>query len=459
MPINNLPLAIQSMIQTGFLDRNLYEALQARLGFRMVAERESFGAEIGETVTKTRTGLLPAVTTPSAPAALTDLQSGMAPQGYGVEQFLLRVDQFNGTMPLNVVTSRVAIGNQYLLNARKLAEQAARSVDTIARNRLFDAYLGGNTVVSATLGAAGTTVHVDDVRGFYSLVGSNGQVVPVSSTNPLSVAVGSDNYPLVSVVADGPAPSFGGPQFLVYSGTGANTSASFNGISGTLTFSSNVSVADGTEGVAVIAANAPLIFRPDGSTSTGALGTTGKSALLTIDAILQAKSTLEANNVPTCDDGLYACFADPLHLTGIYRDPAFQSFTRGRLDSEEYRQGAIAELLGVKIIKTNQNPAQKVAAGTVRRAIVCGMGALVEGAFTGTGYAAAEAVGDDELISVVDGIAHVTREPIDALKQIVTQSWSYIGGFTAPTDALTTPSVLATATASAWKRAAIVESF
>ena len=456
MPINNLPAPLQSMIQEGFLDRVLYDALRARLGFRMIAEREAFGAQIGETITKTRTALLPAVTTPSAPAANSDLTSGMTPQNYGTEQFTLRVDQYNGDMSLNVVTSRVAIGNQFLLNARKLGEQAARSVDTIARNRLYDAYLGGNTVVSATLGAAGTTIHVDDIRGFYSLVGSNGQVVPVSSTNPLAVQVGGDTYELVQAIADGPAPAWGGPAFMVFSGQGGNTSVTFGGVSGTLVFSGNVSVADGAEGQPVIAANAPAVFRPDGSLSTGSMA---KGTLLTIDAILQAKATLEANNVPTDDSGLYICYADPLHLTGIYKDPAFQSFTRGRLDSEEYRQGAIAELLGVKILKTNQNPTQATANGIVRRAIVCGMGALVEGTFTGTGYAAATAAGDDDMISVVDGIAHVTREPIDALKQVITQAWSYIGGFTAPTDALTTPAVMPTATNSSLKRASIIESF
>ena len=456
MPINNLPVSIQDMIQGGYLDRVLYEALRARLGFRMVAERESFGAQIGETITKTRTALLPAITTPSSPAANTDLTSGMVPQNYGTEQFTLRVDQYNGDMQLNVVTSRVAIGNQFLLNARKLGEQAARSVDTIARNRLYDAYLGGNTVVSATLGAAGTTVHVDDIRGLYSLVGVNGQVVPTSGTNPLAVQVGADTYECVQAIADGPAPAWGGPAFMVFSGQGGNTSVTFGGVSGTLVFSGNVSVADATEGQPVIAANAPAIFRPDGSLATSAMA---KGTLLTIDAILQAKATLEANNVPAGDDGLYICYADPLHLTGIYRDPAFQSFTRGRLDSEEYRQGAIAELLGVKIMKTNQNPTQATPNGTVRRAIVCGMGALVEGTFTGTGYAAATAMGDDDMISVADGIAHVTREPIDALKQVVTQAWSYIGGFTAPTDALTTPAVMPTATSSALKRASIIESF
>ena len=39
--------------------------------------------------------------------------------------------------------------------------------------------------------------------------------------------------------------------------------------------------------------------------------------------------------------------------------------------------GAVAELLGVKIMKTNMNPTQQTSSGVVRRAIVCGVGALV----------------------------------------------------------------------------------
>ena len=456
MAINNLPSQIQAMIQQGFLDRRLADALRARLGFRMIAERESFGAEIGETITKTRTGLLPAITTPLAPAANSDLTSGMTPQNYGVEQYLLRVDQYAGNMTLNTVTSRVALGNQFLINAGKLMEQSARSVDTLARNRLFDAYMGGNTSVTTSLGAAATTIDVDDIRGFFSLVGSTGQVVPTSATNPIAVQVGGDTYELVGVIADGPAPSFGGPSFMVFSGQGTNTSRSFGGISGTLTFASNVSVADGAAGQPVVAANAPLIVRPGGAKSYGLMapGTT-----LTIQSILDAKSSLESNEVPTTEDGNYICYADPLHLSGVYKDPAFQSFFRGRPDSEEYRQGAIAEMLGVKIVRSSQNPSQVTPNGTIRRAIVCGMGALVEGVFTGTGYAAAVGSDDDESMSVVNGIVHVTREPIDALRQVVTQSWAYLGGFVAPTDALTTPATIPSATNAAWKRAAIVESF
>ncbi|MBB3175591.1 hypothetical protein FHR90_003453 [Endobacter medicaginis] len=456
MPINNLPSSIQAMIQQGYLDRTLDEALRAKLGFRMIAEREPFGGKIGESMIKTRTALLPASTTPLNPADNRDITSGFGSQSYGIEQYVLRVDPYGKSMGLNLMTSGVAIGNQYLLNASKLAEQATRTIDQVARNALFGAYLGGNTVVSTTEGAAGTVIHVDDIRGFYSQVGPNGTLTAVSATYPLSVTVGNGVYELVAVQADGPNPASPVDPLIVYSQVGSNTSVAFGGISGTLTFSSNVAVTDATAGQPVIASNAPLIFRPDGSLSTSGIA---KGTRLSIDAILQAKSTLEANNVPAGDDGLYVCYADPLHLTGIYRDPVFQSFTRGRLDSEEYRQGAVAELLGVKIMKTNMNPTQQTSNGVVRRAIVCGVGALVEGVYTNAGNAAVQDVVRDELRTVVNGIAHVTREPIDEAKEVVTQAWRYLGGFAAPTDALTTPAVIPTATNSALKRAAIIESF
>jgi hypothetical protein len=51
----------------------------------------------------------------------------------------------------------------------------------------------------------------------------------------------------------------------------------------------------------------------------------------------------------------------------------------------------------------------------------------------------------------------VTREPIDRLQQIIAQSWYWIGGFCAPTDVGTNPSVIPTATNAAYKRAVIIE--
>jgi hypothetical protein len=474
MALNDLPSSLQSVIQTGFLERRFRQALRAKLGFRAVADREPFSAGIGESITKTRTGLLAANTTPMAPASVTDFTSGLTNANFSVEQYILAVAQYAVPMMLNVATAKVAIDDLYLQNAYVLGENAARSVDTLAQMALFDQYMGGNTRVTTTLGAAGTAVHVDDVRGFFNTLNSKGQPVVVSSSNTLSVTVGSDVYTLTGVVADGTAPATINPWLanLAFSGTSSNSSTAPGGFSGTLTFSGNVSISDGTAGNTVQSAVAPFVIRPSLSTSNVMAGNTSlisstndiNNGQLTMQMVLEGKATMAANAVPPLEaTGNYLFLADPLQLTGLYRDPAFQRFFIGREDSSEYKRGVVAEQLGVTIVETNLNPVQSnlfsTVGGNVRRGALCGQGALVEGVFTRTGYAAAEKVDDaDGMITIVDDIAHVTREPLDTLKQVVTQSWSYIGGFVAPTDTTTNPNTVPTASNSALKRAILIES-
>ena len=470
MAVNDLPVSLQAAIQTGFLERRFRNALRAKLGFRAIADKEPFTGNIGETITKTRLGLLPAITTPMPPAQTTDITSGLTPQNYGLEQYTLGIAQYAGTMQLNVATARVAIDDLYLQNADKLGEQAVRSVDTLARNALFDMYMGGNTRVTTTLGSPATTIHVDDVRGLFASWNSQNVPVAVSSSNPLTVVVGSDSYTLVGCVADGSAPTTITPwlSLLSFSGTSSNSSTTPGGFSGTLTFSGNVSIADGTASNAVVSAVAPMVVRPSNATSGAMAATTAaisaandlNSGKVTIEMILQAKATMKSNAVPEVTaTGNYAYYADSIQLTGLYQDPAFQRFFIGKPDTPEYRRGVVAEVLGCDIVETNLALVQALAGvGTVRRGILCGQGALVEGEFTEEAAQAAVQVDDARMMTMVDGIAHVTREPIDALKQVVTQSWYAITGFVAPTDVLTTPTTIPTANNSAWKRAIIVES-
>ncbi|TKI03571.1 DUF4043 domain-containing protein [Martelella alba] len=452
MAVNNLPSALQSVIQTGFLEHQFGLPLRAILGFRAIADREDFTANIGETITKTRTGLLPAITTAMAPAANSDITSGLTPQNYSVEQYILTIAQYAANMQLNVATQRVAIADLFLRNAYALGEQAFRSIDALAQRALYNVYMGGNSRVTTTLGSAGTSIAVDDIRGFQTTLNSAGEVVTVSSGNPVTVTVGAVAYSLTGYAADA-----------------TNVSTTPGGVSGTLTFSGNVDVADGTAGNAVVSAVAPFIIRPSLSASNVMAATTAaissandiNNGKLTMQMILNAKATMAANGVPPVDaTGMYVLYCDPLQATGLYQDPAFQYFFRGQIQSEEYKRGIVAELLGVRIQETNMNPVQTLASvGVVRRAVLCGQGALVEGVFTDEAYAAAsEADDNDGSIIVVDGIAHVTREPLDALKQVVTQSWSYIGGFVAPSDTTANPNTIPTATNSAFKRAIILES-
>lgn len=437
MGIQNFPVALQPIIQQGFLEREFQQALRSRLGYRAVADREDIAVGIGETLTKTRAGLKPSVTTPVASAANTNLDNGLTPTSWGVEQYTITINHYAATTDLNMVTSRVGIASQFLQNAYANGEQAARSLDELARNALFAAYFGGNTRVRTTLGSASPNVAVDDVRGFQTAF-VNGVQVPVSNSNTLSVTIGANVYTLVGTAADT-----------------TNVSTAPGGVSGVLTLSGNVSIADGTAGNTISAANGSVIVRPGSRGNTGAL-VAGDT--LTMSCLLDAVAKLRLNAVPEID-GVYNCYLDPVSARQLFADPDFRQLFQGATSANQvFRQGMINDFLGLRFIPTTEAYVQShptLSGVLVRRPIVCGQGALIEGDFAG--MAADDVAPSDSIVSLVDGIAMVTREPIDRLQQIIAQSWSWIGGFCAPSDTTTSPSTVPTATSAAFKRAVMVE--
>jgi hypothetical protein len=437
MPIQNFPAALQPIIQQGFLEREFEQALRSRLGYRACADREVVAVGIGETLTKTRAGLKPTITTPLAPATNTNLDNGLTPTGWGVEQYTLSINHYAATMDLNMVTSRVGIASQFLQNAYVNGEQAARSLDEIARNSLFSAYFGGNTRVRVTLASASVNVSVDDIRGFqYAFV--NGVQTAVSAANTLTVTVGSDAYTLIGAAADA-----------------TNVSTAPNGTSGVLTFSTSVTVADGTLGNTVTAATASVIARPSqrGNTSLLVAGDT-----LTMSNLLDAVAKLRLNAVPEID-GVYNCYLDPVSARQLFADPDFKQLFQGATSANQvFRQGMVNGFLGLRFVPTTEafvQPHPTLTGLMVRRPIICGQGALIEGDFAG--MAADDVAPADSIVTIVDDVAMVTREPIDRLQQIIAQSWYWIGGFCAPSDTTTNPTTIPTATNAAFKRAVMVE--
>ncbi len=439
MPITNFPAALQPIIQLGYLEREFQQALTSKLGYRAVADRMSFSVGIGETLTKTRAGLKAAVTTPLPTASNTNLDNGLVPTGFGVEQFTITLQHYAATTDLNMVTSRVGIASQFLLNAAINGEQAARSLDELARNALFDPYFGGNTRVSTTLGAPGVNVAVDDIRGF-DRVSVNGVMTPVGAGATLSVKVGAGTYVLVGVTEDG-----------------LSTSSAPGGRSGVLTFDSAVTVAHGTAGNAVVAANASRIARPGDRATTAALTA---SDTLTMGTLLNAVATLRMNAVPEID-GVYNCYLDPISARQLFGDADFrQLFTGATSANQVFQRGMVNDFLGLRFIPTTEAYVQdhpSIGGAVVRRPIVCGKGALIEASYAGMG--ADDTAPANSIVSIVDGVAMVTREPIDRLQQIIAQSWYWIGGYCAPSDVTTNPDTVSTATNSAYKRAVMIEHF
>jgi hypothetical protein len=435
MGIQNFPAALQPAIQQGFLAREFQSGLQSQLTYRAVADRELFANAVGETITKTRNGLKAPTTTPLTPSTNTNLDNGLTPSGWTIEQYSLGINMYGDTMDLNMVTSRVAIASQFLINANVNGVQAMQSLDRLARNSLFAAYLSGNTRVRTTLGAAGATVSVDDIRGFqYAPV--NGVMAPVSGTNTLSVVFnGGNSYTLTGAAADG-----------------SNVSTAPGGISGTLTFSSNVTVADGTAGNGVAASNGAQVLRPNARLSTSQVLATD---LLTMQDLLAGVTILRNNRVPTIG-GLYNFYADNSQLKGLFKDADFKLLYQGQYGSAAYQTGQVMELMGLRIIPTVESPQQTLGSVNVHRGLMCGQGALIEGDYESI---ANNDIGQDNaLIEMVDGVAMVTREPLDRLAQIIAQSWYWIGGFAVPTDITANQNIIPTATNSVYKRAVIIES-
>lgn len=437
MGIQNFPAALQPIIQQGFLEREFEAALHSKLGYRMCADREEFSVGIGETLTKTRAGLKPSVTQPMIPSTNTNFDNGLTPQYFNIEQYTISINSYAATTDLNMVTSRVGIASQFLLNAAINGEQAARSLDELSRNALFSAYFGGNTRVTATATSAGPSVSVDDIRGFqYAFM--NGVQTPVGSTNTLTVTVGSNAYTLV-----GASPAL------------TNASTTPGGISGILTFSGNVLASDATAGNTVQAATASVIIRPGGATNTANLTPTGT---LSMSNLLDAVASLRVNAVPVIE-GAYNCYLDPVSARQLFSDPDFKQLFQGATSANQvFRQGMTNDFLGLRFIPTTEafvQPHPSLANLMIRRPIVVGQGALIEGNYAG--MTEADVAPADSIIHVVDGIAMVTREPLDRLQQIIAQSWYWIGGFTAPSDTTTNPTTIPTATNASFKRAVMIE--
>jgi hypothetical protein len=437
MGIQNFPAALQPILQQGFLEREFQQSMASRLGYRACADRQDFAVGIGETLTKTRAGLKPSVTSPVPPSTNTNLDNGLTPTNWGVEQYTITLNHYAATTDLNVVTSRVGIASQFLQNAAINGEQAARSLDELARNALFAPYFGGNTRVRVALGAAGPQVAVDDLRGFTNAF-TNGVQGPVGAMTTLTVTIGGDVYVVVGASMDA-----------------VNVSTAPGGVSGVLTLSSNVSAADGAQGSQVQAANASVVQRPNGRGTTAALQA---GDTLAMASLLDAVSKLRMNAVPEID-GAYNCYLDPVSARQLFADQDFQRlFTGATSANQVFRRGMVNDFLGLRFVPTTEafvQPHPTLAGAVVRRPIVVGQGALIEGDFAG--MAAPDVAPPDSIVSLVDGIAMVTREPIDRLQQIIAQSWYWIGGFCAPSDTMTNPSVVPTATNAAFKRAVIIE--
>jgi hypothetical protein len=166
-------------------------------------------------------------------------------------------------------------------------------------------------------------------------------------------------------------------------------------------------------------------------------------------------STWFRDGVPTID-GFYNAYMPNMAIQGLFKDDDFKLLYRGEHGSAEYKFGTIFTVGGIRFVPTTMSPQQTIGGVAIDRTIVCGQGALIEGEFDGQD--AQDTPADLHLTVKVEGVSMITREPMDRLKQIIAQSWSWIGGYAVPSDMTADTLAIPTANNSWYKRAIVLES-
>lgn len=477
----SMPQVLTTLLQQGFLAREMEEGLDSILGFRKLAVDETIPGRIGETLTRTRKGRKVPIEDPLI-AQVNDLDNGLTPtSAFSIEQYTFTLQEYADTVDLDLMADEAAIASSFIANARNNGVQAAQTQERICRNKIYSAYMGGSTRVivdpgagivsnspggnpASILNSASGQVHLDDIRGFQTLL-ANGVRTAVSAGNPLAIEYASTSGG-ITITAATPYVYQTGKSALDITNTpkaipGFVTIANASG--GTLTI---------TADAAVLALNGPRILRIKVSDGTEYLTSkqiaTGDK--LKISTLLTAVAYLRDNGVPPQPDGTFHVFLDNTAMLQLYEDSVFQSFYRGRADSPEWREADIVRILGLTLIPTTETYVQLATGAAinkptvkVRRALVAGAESVVRGSFEGMETFLSERGFDRTTseLAMVDGVLQIVRPPLDRLSKIVAQTWTWIGDYAVPSDVTANASIIPTGGTRLgnpeYKRACVVE--
>lgn len=444
MPISQaqqgIPTGLLSIIQDNTLERIFHDTLVARFLYRAEAVPEVWAANLGEVMLMTRTGLKAVNITPLVPG------SDPVPSSFATEQWRAEANQFGDTDDTNMASSYVSLASLFLRNTQQLGINSAQTLNRLSRNRLFEAYLEGEALTTAVVGAGVVTIPVTTIAGFTEQL-LEGRLSPVSAVNPIPVTF-SGTEPANTVIAAAPADP------AVPFGPGTLTLGAVTTI--------GLALREG-----IFAATRSRRLRVGAGATVDALTA---ASVLTLDDVIAAVTRLRGQNVPPHADGKYHVHLTPEGEQEIFADNHWQRLYQSLPDSAAYRDFAIGTAVGANFYRNTENPDQGTVSsviaspGTIggallapeigaeivndagipiRRAMVTGGGAMYEKYIDESKYITEAGVqGKIGNFSIVNGgaaimtnrIRYILRSPQDKLQQIVTQSWSWSGDFPIPSD-------------------------
>lgn len=441
---SGIPESLSAIIQDNTLERVFNDALFPKLLYRAEAMPELWQANLGERMLFTRTGLIAPTTKSLTPG------SDPIPSGYDTEQWEAEARQHGNTIDTHMPSSYTALASLFLRNTQQLGLNSGQTMNRLARNNLFSAYLAGEAMVSVVASAAATEVTVSTLSGFTQQL-QGGRLSAVSSANPLPITFTTVGEPANTVIGFVPA----------------DASEPFG--PGTLSLgaplTTGCALRDG-----IFASTRSRRLRVGGGATVDGIATAN---IITLDDIISAVSRLRQNNIPPHSDGYYHVHMEPEAEAEIFRDNHWQRLHQSLPESFPYRELAIGQAVGSVCYRNTESPNEQNVETTIsmpgvgggallapeigaevtneagvaiRRTIVTGGGALYEKYLDESRFITdAGVTGKIGNFSITNGgvsimtnrIRYMLRSPQDRLQQVVGQTWSWSGDFPVPSDALT----------------------
>lgn len=424
---------VTAQIQDRTLQRTFRDVLFPNLLFRMEAERELWAIHLGNNQTFTRVGEMETVERPVAPG------QDPIPGGYPVEQWEATAQQWTNSIDTSMPTSYLTIASQYLRNIHQLGLNSGKSLNRIVRNKLYNAYVAGNTVVDVAASSSATTLHVANLNGFtFNL--QNGRQQPVSASNPVNISI-----PAIAYTGQVTAFTPDVTGDLVHGGTLTITPA----------IGANVAARS-----AILTTKRSQLVYSGGGFSVDDVDTTDHFA---VRDIRTAVAQLRFNNIPPHEDGLFHWHLGPGSEMQVFEDNEFQRVNQSLPDYVHYRRFALAVFGAGVFFRNNEVPSPTTCSTNVVKANTHGFelfnGAGTEIArpiCTGAGVIEEKYIDESKYISdagimgrigefavtnggvqvITEGIRLVLRSPMDRLQQVTSAAWSFSGDWPIPTDEL-----------------------
>ncbi len=442
-----VPSNVLELQQQGLLERAFHDGLFPNLAFRSEAMPEEWGENSGTELFMTRAGLLRPRVKPIAP--------GTDPVGQTVpyEQWVARLEQYADSIDTNMPNATTANSNTFLRNIHQLGLQAGQSINRVARNSMFQAYLQGQTVAIVAILSGDTTVRVAALNGFTEVVIPSGNVrpQPVSAAYPLPITIGSGaaqvSASVVGTSPDDPLDPIG---------------------PGTLTLSAAAGAGFALRS-AIKSLYAPRIVRSAAGDSIDAIGA---SDTLVLQQCINSVAFLRRANVQPHDDGFFHAHISPLSEAQFFADPVFQRLNQSLPDGVIYQQGFLGYISGIMFFLNNESPeitnvgdlvatansgmyASELGAEVVNktgvqigRVLITGKGTIYEKFKDESSYVTEAGttgkIGEFDVVNnglqiMTERIRLIMRAPLDKLQQNMSSTWSITTSFPCPSD-ITAPS-------------------